>query len=354
MSKNALALVDCSNRDKLFHYLINTVDRKSTKKEMISPYDDQLIGKMNFRYSGVEHAMFFTYARSSEYPGMKFRNHKIIYLSLDVNEISSAIFNHICNRFGGYIIHNDDVEEVWQKVERQQSENDDDLTLSEEVIAERSFLYEPEEEGKERKVFRELKLEPDVEEEAEEREWAPPVTESKPEKKAEHKKHEKKQEHKQEHKAENKQEQREKREAGKSNKGYRGSRVEIQVTAENKDENKPDAKGEQKPAPKITVRETLRSHERQKEQKEQKEQKKATQKDNRKEPQKEAVKQDGTKNETAKHDAENGKDNPKPHHRRGHRGGRKHSGKSAGKEQNPQNGQNATVNHKPQTQKTDA
>ena len=86
----------------------------------------------------------------------------------------------------------------------------------------------------------------------------------------------------------------------------------------------------------------------------QKEQKKATQKDNRKEPQKEAVKQDGTKNETAKHDAENGKDNPKPHHRRGHRGGRKHSGKSAGKEQNPQNGQNATVNHKPQTQKTDA
>ena len=188
MSKNALALVDCSNRDKLFHYLINTVDRKSTKKEMISPYDDQLIGKMNFRYSGLEHAMFFTYARSSEYPGMKFRNHKIIYLSLDVNEISSAIFNHICNRFGGYIIHNDDVEEVWQKVERQQSENDDDLTLSEEVIAERSFLYEPEEEGKERKVFRELKLEPDVEEEAEEREWAPPVTESKPEKKAEHKK----------------------------------------------------------------------------------------------------------------------------------------------------------------------
>ena len=211
MSKNALALVDCSNRDKLFHYLINTIDRKSTKKEMISPYDDQLIGKMNFRYSGLEHAMFFTYARSSEYPGMKFRNHKIIYLSLDVNEISSAIFNHICNRFGGYIIHNDDVEEVWQKVERQQSENDDDLFLSEEIIAERSSLYEPEEEGKERKVYRELKLEPDVEEESEEREWAPPVTESKPDKKAEHKKHEKKQDRN----VETKQEYREKRDAAK-------------------------------------------------------------------------------------------------------------------------------------------
>ena len=63
MSKNALALVDCNVRDVLFQYIIETFDRKATKNEMVSPYDDQLIGKMNFRYGGMEHAMFFTYAK---------------------------------------------------------------------------------------------------------------------------------------------------------------------------------------------------------------------------------------------------------------------------------------------------
>ena len=87
MSKNALALVDCGERDILFQFLTKEVDRKTVKNEMISPYDDQLIGKMNFSYRGVEHSMFFTYARASEYPGMRFRNHKIIYLSLGVSEI---------------------------------------------------------------------------------------------------------------------------------------------------------------------------------------------------------------------------------------------------------------------------
>ena len=65
MSKNALALVDCNNRDILFQFLMDKFDRKASKNEMVSPYDDQLIGKMNFRYDGMEHAMFFTYARSS-------------------------------------------------------------------------------------------------------------------------------------------------------------------------------------------------------------------------------------------------------------------------------------------------
>lgn len=354
MSRNALALVDCSSRDKLFHYLINTFDRKSTKKEMISPYDDQLIGKMNFRHNGMEHAMFFTYARSSEYPGMKFRNHKVIYLSLDVNDTSADIFNRICTRFGGYVIYNDDIETDWQKVERQQTDNDDDLSLSEEIVAERSFLFDVEEDGQEKKVYRELKLEPDVEEEAEEREWAPPVTEVKSDKKAEHKKHEKKQEHKAD-KMENRTENREKRESGRNGKGHRNGRAEIQIALDDKEEHRTESKAEQKAAPKITVRETLRSHERQKEQKEQRELKKASQKENKKDMQKEQLKQDSPRNENGKNNAgENGNENRKPYHHRGHRGGRKHTNKSAGKEQNLYNGQNGNENHKPQTQKTDA
>lgn len=119
MSKNALALVDCNNRDQLFQFLVESFDRKAVKNEMVSPYDEQLIGKMNFRYGGMEHAMFFTYARSSEYPGMRFRNHRIIYLSLGVNDISSAVFDQICARFGGFIDYNDDLDNGWQKIERQ-------------------------------------------------------------------------------------------------------------------------------------------------------------------------------------------------------------------------------------------
>lgn len=328
MSRNALALVDCSSREKLFHFLINTFDRKCTKKEMISPYDDQLIGKMNFRHSGVEHAMFFTYARSSEYPGMKFRNHKVIYLSLDVNDISSDIFNRICTRFGGYIIHNDDLEIGWEKIERQVPDSDDDLSLSEDVVAERSFLFDTEEEGQERKVYRELKLEPDVEEEAEEREWAPIVSESKTDKKAEQKKSDRKQENG-----------REKRENNRNTKPHRANRQDgAQKDRPEKDRSEKDrpetkAAEEQKSAPKITVRETLRSHERQKEQREQK---KANQKDG-------APKDNGqkdAKNDSLKADAkEGGKETQKQNQRRGHRGGRKHSAKPSNKEQAAQSQQ---------------
>lgn len=328
MSRNALALVDCSSREKLFHFLINTFDRKCTKKEMISPYDDQLIGKMNFRHSGVEHAMFFTYARSSEYPGMKFRNHKVIYLSLDVNDISSDIFNRICTRFGGYIIHNDDLEIGWEKIERQVPDSDDDLSLSEDVVAERSFLFDTEEEGQERKVYRELKLEPDVEEEAEEREWAPIVSESKTDKKAEQKKSDRKQENG-----------REKRENNRNTKPHRANRQDgAQKDRPEKDRSEKDrpetkAAEEQKSAPKITVRETLRSHERQKEQREQK---KANQKDGA--PKDNAQKD--AKNDSLKADAkEGGKETQKPNQRRGHRGGRKHSAKPSNKEQAAQSQQ---------------
>lgn len=333
MSRNALALVDCSSREKLFHFLINTFDRKCTKKEMISPYDDQLIGKMNFRHSGVEHAMFFTYARSSEYPGMKFRNHKVIYLSLDVNDISSDIFNRICTRFGGYIIHNDDLEIGWEKIERQVPDSDDDLSLSEDVVAERSFLFDTEEEGQERKVYRELKLEPDVEEEAEEREWAPIVSESKTDKKAEQKKSDRKQENG-----------REKRENNRNTKPHRANRQDgaqkdrpekdrPEKDRSEKDRQETKAAEEQKSAPKITVRETLRSHERQKEQREQK---KANQKDG-------APKDNGqkdAKNDSLKADAkEGGKETQKQNQRRGHRGGRKHSAKPSNKEQAAQSQQ---------------
>lgn len=133
MSKNALALVDCNNRDQLFQFLVEAFDRKAVKNEMVSPYDEQLIGKMNFRYGGMEHAMFFTYARSSEYPGMRFRNHKIIYLSLGVNDISSAIFDQICARFGGFIDYNDDLDNGWQKIERQKVIIEERPELTEEV-----------------------------------------------------------------------------------------------------------------------------------------------------------------------------------------------------------------------------
>ena len=124
MSKNALALVECNVRDVLFQYNIETFDRKATKNEMVSPYDDQLIGKMNFRYGGMEHAMFFTYAKANEYPGKRFRNRKILYLSLGVNEISSDIFNQICATFGGFVDYNDDLEDGWQKIERVKVEDD--------------------------------------------------------------------------------------------------------------------------------------------------------------------------------------------------------------------------------------
>ena len=68
--------------------------------------------------------MFFTYARSTEYPGMRFRNHKILYLSLGVHEVSSTIFQEICEQFGGFIDHNDDLDIGWQKVERSVSAED--------------------------------------------------------------------------------------------------------------------------------------------------------------------------------------------------------------------------------------
>jgi len=125
VSKNALALVDCNNRTQLFQLLVEKFDRKAVKNEMVSPYDDQLIGKMNFRYGGMEHAMFFTYARASEYPGMRFHNHRILYLSLGVNEISSDIFNQICAFFGGFVDYDDDLDNGWQKIQMQRSPEDE-------------------------------------------------------------------------------------------------------------------------------------------------------------------------------------------------------------------------------------
>lgn len=297
MSKNALALVDCSNREKLFHFLINTFDRKSTKKEMVSPYDDQLIGKMNFRYSGMEHAMFFTYAHSSEYPGIKFRNHKIIYLSLDVNDISSDIFYRICSRFGGYVIYNDDVEIAWTKIERQQFDDDDDLSLSEEIVAERRFLFDTDEEK--RNIYREVKTESDIEEEAVEHEWAVSTIEEKDDRKSRKKKQDKKLE---------------------NNRNGKNSCTNHQEILEQKEktENQTlmEQKEEQNGTPKITVRETLRSHERQKE--------------TRKNAQKQEMKNEQKSLESEREstsDSNKGSQKLNANHRRGHRGGRKHYGK---------------------------
>ena len=55
---------------------------------------------------------------------MRFHNHKIIYLSLGVNEISSDIFNQICGRFGGFIDYDDELETGSQKIERQKLPED--------------------------------------------------------------------------------------------------------------------------------------------------------------------------------------------------------------------------------------
>ena len=68
--------------------------------------------------------MFFTYAKANEYPGKRFRNRKILYLSLGVNEISSDIFNQICSTFGGFVDYNDDLDDGWQKIERVKVEDD--------------------------------------------------------------------------------------------------------------------------------------------------------------------------------------------------------------------------------------
>ena len=141
MSRNALALVDCGVRDQLFQFLILHFDRKAVKNEMVSPYDDQLIGKMNFQYGGSEHSMFFTYARSSEYPGKRFRNHKIIYLSLNVDPTSSEIFQQICERFGGYLIHDDDLTDEWTKVEKVKLLEDDGIDA---IVEERKVVHEEE------------------------------------------------------------------------------------------------------------------------------------------------------------------------------------------------------------------
>lgn len=136
-----MALVDCAIRDQLFQYLIIHFDRKAVKNEMVSPYDDQMIGKMNFQYGGSEHSMFFTYARSSEYPGKRFRNHKIIYLSLDVNPTSSEIFQQICERFGGYVIHDDDLTDEWTKIDKVKLLEDDGIDA---IVEERREYHEEE------------------------------------------------------------------------------------------------------------------------------------------------------------------------------------------------------------------
>ncbi len=156
MSKNALALVDCNNREQLFQFLIDTFDRKAVKNEMVSPYDDQLIGKMNFHYNNMDHAMFFTYARSSEYPGMRFRNHKIIYLSLGVNDTSTAVFNQICAHFGGFVDYNDDLDNGWQKIERQKQLSEESLEPITDVV---SVQDEPQAEDSQKEIRQILKLE---------------------------------------------------------------------------------------------------------------------------------------------------------------------------------------------------
>lgn len=100
--------------------------------------------------------MFFTYARSSEYPGMRFRNHKIIYLSLGVNDTSTAVFNQICAHFGGFVDYNDDLDNGWQKIERQKQLSEESLEPITDVV---SVQDEPQAEDSQKEIRQILKLE---------------------------------------------------------------------------------------------------------------------------------------------------------------------------------------------------
>lgn len=67
--------------------------------------------------------------------GMRFRNHKIIYLSLGVNDTSTAVFDQICAHFGGFIDYNDDLDNGWQKIERQKQLSEDSLEPITDVVS---------------------------------------------------------------------------------------------------------------------------------------------------------------------------------------------------------------------------
>lgn len=160
MSKNAIALIDCNDREILLSFLTEHLDSKAAKNEMVSPYDDQLIGKMNFRFQGVEHAMFFTFAKAAEYPGMRFRGHKIIYVSLDVSESSSQALMEMCQYFGGYINHNDDLEVGFERIERtrpmtEEEELEEKQAREEQLEKEKQERQEREKQAKENNEERE-------------------------------------------------------------------------------------------------------------------------------------------------------------------------------------------------------
>lgn len=157
MSKNAIALIDCNDREILLGFLIEQLDSKATKNEMVSPYDDQLIGKMNFRFEGIEHAMFFTFAKASEYPGMRFRGHKVIYASLTVSESSSHALTEMCQYFGGYINHNDDLEIGFERIERTRPLTEEEI--EEEQVKAKAEQIEKEKQAKEAREAKEVQEE---------------------------------------------------------------------------------------------------------------------------------------------------------------------------------------------------
>lgn len=132
MSRNALALFDTDSRNQVFQFIKVAIDRKVSKNEMVSPYDDQLIGKMNFSMGTDEKSMFFTYARASEYHGMRFKHHKVVYASMDVSENSSKALQQICTQFGGFFIADDEESTEWVKIEAAPTVEEELLNVVEE------------------------------------------------------------------------------------------------------------------------------------------------------------------------------------------------------------------------------
>lgn len=144
MSRNALALFDTDSRNQVFQFIKIVLDRKAHKNEMVSPYDDQLIGKMNFTMGIDEKSMFFTYAKASEYGGKKFKHHKVVYASMDTSDSSVEALKKICSQFGGYYLSDDERDTEWIKVDAEPIVEEELLNVveEEEIRPEREEDYD--------------------------------------------------------------------------------------------------------------------------------------------------------------------------------------------------------------------
>ena len=83
---------------------------------MSSPYDKQVMGKMNFRYQGTEYAMLLCLADAKEYHKFKLSNRTVVYLSLGISSETAEFFTRMCEHFGGYVDYDDELDTGYQRV----------------------------------------------------------------------------------------------------------------------------------------------------------------------------------------------------------------------------------------------